>query len=603
MKRSVVKNMLYLLRVLWQMDKKTFFMMIFHILCGTLLPLIGVLISSIVIGLLIQKVALSTFILILSGVMALYGVLQGLFSYLNEYNNFGFIYTRGAFFMKQIYLGRAHVDYAMLEDDVCNGILEDAIQSTWSNNDGLEGMYHRFIEFMIACLGLVLYACTSSGLNIFLTLGLFLLVIIQYLCFIRARAYEEKHRDELHRYLKQEHYLNQIAYDTSAGKDIRLYQLQDWIDDKFKMINRCITNIRSKDYRAYMIVDSITILLDFLRDLACYGYLIYRLTQGLPIDQFVFYLGIITGISTWFKKAGEAFSLLSKDNVLVNRMLTALQLKNKMHHGDGKKIMDQDITITFDHVYFQYPNQTQWILEDLNFTIQANEKVALVGSNGAGKSTIVKLILGFYVPVKGSVYVNGIDTRDIDVEDLYKHVTGIFQDTTKLSYTIAENVSMQDISCTDLKKVQFCLQQVGLWEDIKILPQKECTYLFQDVDINGIQLSGGQLQKLFMARVLYRDAKCLLLDEPTAALDALSEKMMYEQYHELTKHKTSLFISHRLSSTRFCDRIIVLDQGTIVEEGDHENLKKKNGIYAAMFEAQSKYYREGEKNDEYMERA
>ena len=356
-------------------------------------------------------------------------------------------------------------------------------------------------------------------------------------------------------------------------------------------------HIRRKDHGAYLLVDTITILLDFLRDIICYGYLIYQLTQGLAIDQFVFYLGIISGFSIWFKTVGEAYARLSSNHLLVNRMLDALEITNVTHHGTGTKLQEEHITITFDHVSFHYPNQERLILDDVSFCIHAGEKMALVGVNGAGKSTIVKLILGFYLPVKGRVLINGIDTREIDMNDIYRKMSGIFQDSAMVSYTIAENVSMKSLEDTDIDRVITCLQKVGLWNVISALPHQEKTYYHKDIEPNGIQLSGGQLQKLLMARVLYHDASCLLLDEPTAALDALAEKAMYESYESFTQGKTSLFISHRLSSTRFCDTILVLDQGKIVEQGSHEQLLGKQGIYATMFEVQSKYYQEEDTNE------
>ncbi|MCR1978882.1 ABC transporter ATP-binding protein/permease, partial [[Clostridium] innocuum] len=379
---------------------------------------------------------------------------------------------------------------------------------------------------------------------------------------------------------------------TAAGKDIRLYQLQDWINDKFEHVNRLIARIRARDYSAYMLVDTLGILLDFVRDIACYAFLINQLIAGMAIDEFVFYLGIISGFSLWFKKVEESYARMSVNNVLINRMRTALQMKNRMHHGSGVKLDQKEITITLDHVSFSYPNQDRSILDDISFTLHAGQKLALVGANGAGKSTIVKLILGFYTPSAGSIYINGTNIRELDLDDLYAHITGIFQDAVMLSYSIAENVSMQDITDTDLQRVKDCLKRCGLWNFISALPQQELTHIGKDIEEDGIQLSGGQKQKLFMARALYRDFGCLLLDEPTAALDALAEKALYESYHELTQGTSSLFISHRLSSTRFCDEILVLDQGHIVERGSHEELLGKQGIYAAMFQAQSQYYEE-----------
>ena len=281
----------------------------------------------------------------------------------------------------------------------------------------------------------------------------------------------------------------------------------------------------------------------------------------------------------------------------MNRMQDAFDIPNRrLQHGCDEKLTGTAVTITFEHVSFSYPGQSRRILDDISFTLSPGRKLALVGVNGAGKSTIVKLILGFYTPTEGTIYINGIPTDALDIDDLYTHITGIFQDSGMLSYTIAENVSMQDISQTDTEKVRACLQRAGLWEMIAALPHQELTYIGKDIHADGMQLSGGQKQKLFMARALYRDFGCLLLDEPTAALDALAEKELYESYHHLLQDTSSLFISHRLSSTKFCDEILVLDHGRIAEQGSHEELLKKQGIYAAMFQVQSKYYEEGDEH-------
>lgn len=592
MKKTIPGNMLYLLKILWKIDRHTFWSMQLHILLGAIVPFISVLIPSVIINLLLKERSLSDFVLVLGGLLLLYGILQGLVSYLNEYNAFAFIKSRGLYFVRNVYLGRAHLDYALLENEEYKKILEDAVEAIESNNSGQEGMFHDFIIFATSLLGLVLYALASSGLSILFVLGLLLLVVLQYALFSIARHYEYSHRPELDGYLIETRYLNQIAYDTAAGKDIRLYQLQDWINDKFEHVNRLIARIRARDYSAYMLVDTLGILLDFVRDIACYAFLINQLIAGMAIDEFVFYLGIISGFSLWFKKVEESYARMSVNNVLINRMRTALQMKNRMHHGSGVKLDQKEITITLDHVSFSYPNQDRSILDDISFTLHAGQKLALVGANGAGKSTIVKLILGFYTPSAGSIYINGTNIRELDLDDLYAHITGIFQDAVMLSYSIAENVSMQDITDTDLQRVKDCLKRCGLWNFISALPQQELTHIGKDIEEDGIQLSGGQKQKLFMARALYRDFGCLLLDEPTAALDALAEKALYESYHELTQGTSSLFISHRLSSTRFCDEILVLDQGHIVERGSHEELLGKQGIYAAMFQAQSQYYEE-----------
>ncbi|MCR0203144.1 ABC transporter ATP-binding protein/permease [[Clostridium] innocuum] len=590
MKKTIPANMLYLLRVLWRIDRGTFFSMTAHIVLGVVAPFVSVLIPSVIISLLLHHHAILDFFLILGGLLLLYGILQGLVSYLNEYNAFAFIKSRGLYFIKKVYLSRARLDYALLEQEEYKNILEDAAQAVDNNNMGQEGMYHDFITLGTAVLGLLLYTVVSSGLSILFVLGLLALVVLQYFFFSMARRYEYSHRDEMDTHMLQARYLNQLAYDISAGKDIRLYQLQSWINAKFEKVNRLMTHIRAKDYSAYMLVDTLGIVLDFLRDVACYAFLINRLMEGMAIDQFVFYLGIISGFSLWFKRVEEAYASMSVNNALVNRMQDAFDIPNRLQHGCGEKLTGTAVTITFEHVSFSYPGQSRRILDDISFTLSPGRKLALVGVNGAGKSTIVKLILGFYTPTEGTIYINGIPTDALDIDDLYTHITGIFQDSGMLSYTIAENVSMQDISQTDTEKVRACLQRAGLWEMIAALPHQELTYIGKDIDADGMQLSGGQKQKLFMARALYRDFGCLLLDEPTAALDPISEAEIYENFDALVEGRTTLYISHRMSSCKFCDRILVMEQGEVEEEGTHEELLNNAGVYAKLWMAQAEYY-------------
>lgn len=588
----IIKHMTYLLKLAWKEERISFLAMWGHIITGFLTPWVGVWIPSIIIAQLLQGESITEFMSAIGLVLVFYGILQGLLGFFQEYTMFAFVRFRVLNFVKRYYQLRSVIPYAYLEDEQIRTQLEDAKLSIRNNADGLEGMFHCFIQLMIAILGLLLYAISSSGLSVTLTLCLFVLVIIQYGCFSFARNYEFSHRTELSEYLVKANYLNQLAYDTSAGKDIRLYQLQDWINEKFTSVNRLIHHIKRKDFGAYMIVDSIAILLDVGRDIVCYLFLINQLRNGLPIDQFVFYLGIISGFSIWFKRIGESYARMSKNDIEVTHLFDAFDLEQELQRESKTALAARNITICFDHVSFHYPNSDREILDDVSFTLHEGERLALVGVNGAGKTTIVKLILGFYHPTSGSILINGIPTTQLDQTELLQHMTGVFQDSEVMSYTIAENISMQDLQDTDLKRVKKCLNLSGFDEVVRELPNQELTYLHKDIDDTGISLSGGQIQRLFMARALYYDRACLLLDEPTAALDAIAEQELYEQYKELTTGKSSLFISHRLSSTRFCDHIIVLDQGKLVEQGTHAQLMDAHGIYANMFEVQAKYYQE-----------
>ena len=251
------------------------------------------------------------------------------------------------------------------------------------------------------------------------------------------------------------------------------------------------------------------------------------------------------------------------------------------------------ISVEFRDVTFSY-DQKAPVLDHFSLKIRPGEKLALVGVNGAGKTTIIKLLCGFYHPTGGEILVNGTDVRNYKKEDLWQLIAPVFQEATILPFTIAENVSLQPEQATDHAKVRECLETVGLWEKVQSLPSGMDTGMMRLEEDEGIMLSGGQKQKLLMARVLYKDAPLLFFDEPTAALDPIAESETYEQFHQLSGDKTAVYISHRLASTRFCSRVVLLENGQVRASGTHEELLRSCPAYAEMFRVQSRYYRKEE---------
>jgi ABC-type multidrug transport system fused ATPase/permease subunit len=247
-------------------------------------------------------------------------------------------------------------------------------------------------------------------------------------------------------------------------------------------------------------------------------------------------------------------------------------------------------SIIFENVSFSYDNSEEPVLQDFNMEIMAGEKIALIGVNGAGKTTLVKLMCGFYQPCEGRVLINGVDTKYYLRDDLYALFSAVFQDIMILPYTLAENIALRPAAEVDGMRVADSLKRAGLWDYIESLPHGIDSMMLRITDKDGLLLSGGQQQKLLLARALYKDAPMLILDEPTAALDPIAESEIYEQYHELAQRKTALYISHRLASTRFCDRIIYLNNGQAEEVGTHDELMALDGGYAHMYEVQSHYY-------------
>lgn len=244
----------------------------------------------------------------------------------------------------------------------------------------------------------------------------------------------------------------------------------------------------------------------------------------------------------------------------------------------------------FENVSFKYPGHDNYVLKNINLTIKNGMKLAVVGVNGAGKTTFIKLIMKLYEPTEGRILLNGVDIKEYNRQEYFKLFSPVFQNVECFAMPIYQNVSFADEENTDMDKVNAVLEQSGLKAKIDTYESGIHTNLLKIFDKKGIDLSGGEKQRLAMARALYKDGKVVILDEPTAALDALAEDRMYREFEDMIQNKTAIFISHRLGSTRFCDKIAMFEDGSVVEEGTHDELMKKDDKYAYMFRIQSQYY-------------
>ena len=445
--------------------------------------------------------------------------------------------------------------------------------------------------FGAGVLGLFVYMVIAGSIHPVILLLLFGLSVIGAFCNSLPDWYENKIRDENAKDEMTMQYIDRLSDDAISGKDIRVFGLKKWIIGKYGI---AIKNTRRRNAKKNIIAfagKSLETILTAGRDLICYLYLISQLKNGMSLTMFVFYLGIIGGFSAWFAQVSDSFAKMKYCSVHIT------DFRNFLNLGEdaGEKKIPQNqfktVEVVFDHVTFCYKGAEKPVLNDISFSLKSGEHKALVGLNGAGKSTLVKLISGLYLPTKGTVYVNGIDTRELDREAYYRHESAVFQDTFTLAYSVAENVALNEQ--WDEEKVLECLEKAGLSQKVTALPQGLSTNLGKELSQDGVRLSGGETQKLLLARALYRDPSIILLDEPTAALDALAESEIYEIYNRTLADITALFISHRLASTRFCEEILLLSDGRIAECGSHEELMEQKGKYYELFLVQSKYYGEG----------
>ena len=411
----------------------------------------------------------------------------------------------------------------------------------------------------------------------------------------QAQSYEYKQNDLTAAYEKKLSYVIRTGSNAAFGKDMRLYHAGGWFQELRSSLIEESAKLAGKIQDRYFASGVVNAFVLFLRDGIAYSYLIYAVSAGqITIPEFTLYFGAVTAFSGFVNGIVNNLNELNGANLQMNSMRAFLDNTNDPEPETPLALSDlKEYSIEFCDVCFSYGTDTGFVLDHFNLKINAGEKIALVGVNGAGKTTVVKLLCGFYKPDSGIILIGGQDINNFRKKDLLKLYAAVFQDIYIPPFTAAENVSMQELKTTDRNRVEECLVKTGLWEQFCGQPTGIDTPMTKEIT-GGIVLSGGQQQKLLMARALYKDAPILILDEPTAALDPIAESRTYEQFHEIASDKTAVYISHRLASTRFCDKIAFLSNGKITEEGTHDELMQKGGAYSQMFALQSQYYQNKE---------
>ena len=564
-----------------------------------IIPIIATFIPTAVVYIITNRFSVTNFLLIIGVIVLFYALVSYINSYLSFKIDIESTFIRTNVFWEIICDKGMTTGYENAESETGRAKLHKAVGAIDTNWNGVELLLKRFPGLIISFTGLLLFSTYIMSINIYIVILLIGMSLMNLLLNSYARKYEKKTEDRLNKYRTKLRYFQNEAKKLINGKDIRIYKLETWFYKGIKFFTKRFSRMVTKQKSIYSIANFSDSIFTIARDLLAYSILVVMVINSqISVTEFTFMLGIVTGFSVWLNQFSESLSRLKEANISINnfREYMGIDDLNKTDEGVNiENLLNEKLTIEFKNVSFTYPEAKKPTISNFNLKINPGEKIALVGINGAGKTTIVKLLSGLYHPSEGEILINNIPITEFNTLDYFDLISVIFQDVNILSFTIAQNISGKSDKDTDFNLVNKYLKEAGLLEKIQSLPNKENTYLTQEIDENGIMLSGGQLQKLMLARALYKDASILILDEPTAALDPLAEQELYLQYNSLTENKTSMFISHRLSSTQFCDRIIYIENGAIQEEGSHAKLMKKKGKYAEMFEIQSQYYKENDK--------
>ena len=473
---------------------------------------------------------------------------------------------------------------------------EKASQAVESNSSAAEAIWNVLTDIFINLGCFIIYLLLLTNVEPLLVIVTLITSVLGYFVNKRINRWGYDHREEEYKLINEMSNITNSCQNISLGKDIRVFSMRPWLEGLYKTTNNLMNAFIAKRESVYLWTNIIDVILSFLRNGIAYFYLITMVIKGnLSASEFLLYYGAINGFTNFIISILEHFTTLYKQSLEISTLREFTETPEPFKFEEGKSVKESDFDsfeLELKDVSFKYPEAESYTLKNVNLKIKPGEKLAIVGLNGAGKTTIVKLLCGFYDPTEGQVLLNGIDIREFNRRDYYKLICAVFQKFSKLSVTLAENVA-QTREGINKEKVLECLNKAGLSEKIENLPKGIDTHIGKEVFEDGVELSGGELQRLMLARTLYKDAPILILDEPTAALDPIAENDIYLKYSSMTENKLSIFISHRLASTRFCDRIIFIAEGGIAEEGTHESLLAKKGKYAELFEVQAQYYKDG----------
>lgn len=592
-KYGVIQNIIYSLSNIWHWDK-SFFMGFFpKIILSVLLPLATIYFPKMLIDMITYKSNRKELLIFIGAFCTVFV----LFELINVFSNAKINSLRGIFSTQYNDICDKKykmIDYQNTEDPTINDLYNNAVSHT---NDA-ENMVGTLNNFFINLLGIISYGSIIIILNPIILLLIIVCTIINFLMFKIVRMYINKNWRKWAPIDRKNNYLYSINYAFEKIKDIKLYPYTSLINDITDKSHKERLYWNGKVWNTEMLPSLADVILALLRNGVVYYILLSQCINGsIDVGMFVFYFGAVTGFSLWLNSVSGQLNEILTMSMNINFIRSFLEIKDRFNRGQTHNFSkDLEISICdieLKNLTFKYPNSDNNILNKINMKIEKGEKIALVGSNGAGKTTLIKLICGLYYPTDGDVMINGTSVKDINIDEYYMLFSVVFQDLHLMPITIAQFVSGNGVNI-DRQRVISCLEQAGLYDRIKSCLRGIDTTFYRDLyeDDPGMELSGGEKQKLLLARALYKDAPIIILDEPTAALDPIAESEIYQKFNEFTKSKTAVFISHRLASTRFCDRIFLMENGQIIECGSHEQLMEKKGKYYEMFEIQSHYYKE-----------
>ncbi|MCI8693217.1 MAG: ABC transporter ATP-binding protein [Lachnospiraceae bacterium] len=485
------------------------------------------------------------------------------------------------------------IDYFVWNNPETQDMADHAARVSNSNNlvsllENVKGLFSNIIIFV----GVIAIVITTNAILLWVSL---LVLVVHSVISSRNRKSQRQYMEDAQPYLRRIDYMSYISWDTEQRKDIVAYSAADFFRAKIDAFCQSILTYFKSQQKRELKGSLLILVANNLFTFLAYTILGYQIVVlgTITVGSFSMYLNALNTFNSASKGIATSIIDIASQSKYLSKFVEFMDLKSTFRTGTKvlSEVVEAAPEISFENVSFKYPGQETYALKNININIVSTKSTAIVGENGAGKSTFVKLLMRLYDPTEGRILLNGVDIKEIDYDEYMGLFATVFQDFKLFAFTIRENLSLgTENSPDDINKMKKILQEVGFGDKLKTLKNGVETSLSRNFDPEGLELSGGERQKLAIARAKYKDAPILVLDEPTAALDPVAEHEMYTRFFDLVKDKTSIYISHRLASTQFCDEILVFDNGQIVEQGNCEQLLEMDGKYTELYNLQAQYY-------------
>lgn len=588
----MIKNLYFVYSSVKKAGKDFLFLEIMNMVASTAKAFVLLMLPKILLDRLVDDSTSESIVMVLVALLLLLIVLEFSVTFTENIRT-AYLIKVTNYFSRKIVKKNINVDYPNTENPQYLNKIQSANRALTTLDKGVQGILMNSkiaISSMMLILG---YSYILSKMNMWLFLFIIVHSIVLYFYTLIGKKYEYQVRDQVSDTERRVGYIYNTMTDFSYGKTIRLYGLYGLLKGVYRRAMNQGIGISKRISHHYLIGNYLDAAFVFIRDCIVFIYI-----MGLFKDQLItigdvsVYIGAVIGFGAAIQKLIEqAVNIRSNNHYLMDLREIIEWEDHKDSLGTNESLTAGELhKIQFKNVWFKYPGKEDYVLKNLNLTIEGKEKLALVGENGAGKSTLIKLICRLYDVTEGSIELNGIDIRQYDKKAYRKYLSTVFQELSIFAFSIYENIALTE----DLGKeqeVEDCLRKSDMYEKVMEHPKGLNLSMKRTLDQEGIEFSGGENQKIAFARALYKDAPHILLDEPNSALDPIAERKMYEMFNSHLNEKMCIYISHRIASTRFCNKIAVLKEGEIIEYGNWEELMDNRGDYYSLYEAQAQFYR------------